>query len=292
MNLSICYITGRVEPHIEWALEAIARQRDGGDTLDLVIIDALDRTVEELVPDAALRATVEEMRAFPVKPNVWQGKHRVTAVDFWAKSNAANTGLCVARHGYVAFLDDCCRPGEHWLSNTRVGNQNRRSVLAGSYTKIENGQHVQDHRAQQAPAGKANCGGGWLFGCTLALPLEWALTVNGFEEGCDGQSAEDTTFGLMLQNAGYRIDFVPSLYVELERGVQGNSFVRKDKGSIGTPNSKSHEALRRFGRRSRTEFTPDLRALRTHVMNGGEFPVPDPNGDYRDWYDNQPIREM
>jgi hypothetical protein len=289
-NVSIIYITGRAEPHVEWALEAISKQRDGNDTIDFLIIDALARSLETLVPDPMLRAVAEEMRVFPVKPNIWQGKHRVTSVDWWSKSNSANTGLCLARHGYLAFLDDCCRPGEHWLSNVRVGNQARKSVIAGSYSKVENGGLTPDSRIKQSPTGRTNCGGGWLFGCTFALPLEWALTINGFEEGCDGLSSEDTTFGLMLQNAGYRIDYVPSMYVELERAAQGNSYVRTDRGT--SPNDKSHAALYRFGRRSRTEFTPDLRELRRQVMDGGEFPIPDPNGDYRDWYDNTPIRDI
>ena len=187
-------------------------------------------------------------------------------------------------------MDDCARPGSAWLNAVRIGYQKRKSVIAGAYEKIENGGKTFDHRFERCPEGKKNCGGGWLYGCTFALPLEWCLQVNGFEEGCDGLSAEDTVFGCMLANNGRRIDFVPSLFVSLERGPQLNTFARTDKGGSG-PDNKSHAARARFEKRKRTEFTPDLTALRAQLARGEAFPIPDPNGDYRDWYDNSPIKD-
>ena len=163
-------------------------------------------------------------------------------------------------------------------------------MLAGSYEKIEAGGTISDHRLQKHPTGKKNCGGGWLYGCTLALPLEWCLEVNGFEEGCDGLSSEDYIFGFMLENNGRRIDFTPSLFVSLERGHQINAYRREDKGPPNDKSNKSHKARERFGNRKRTEFTPDLRLFRSLVTQGGAFPIPDPSNDYTDWYDGASIR--
>jgi hypothetical protein len=293
MNLSICYITGRAEPHIEWALEAIARQRVPRDVIDFLVVDALGRDAASLIKgheDIGARA-VQDFRVVPPKPNVWQGKHRVTSVDFWAKSAASNTALCLSKHDYVVFLDDRARLGDAWLDTVRAGYQTRESVLAGAYKKVEGAACVEvDHRLQLCPEGKKDCGGGWLYGCTFALPLEWCLQINGFEEGCDGLSSEDYIFGFMLGRSGRRIDFVPSLLVTLERSYQhSNKFARLDKGTA--PHDKSHAACARFGKRKRTEFTPDLTVLRAQLAQGGAFPIPDPKGDYRDWYDGSLIRD-
>jgi len=293
VKLSICYITGRSEPHVEWALQAIAHQRENNDVIDFIIVDALERDRTSLINDQAIiDRAVQELRVIPPKPNIWQGKHRVTSQDWWAKSSASNTGICFARHDYVAFLDDCSRPGDEWLNTVRTGHRARKSVLAGAYEKIENGGKTVDHRLEHRPEGRKDCGGGWLYGCTFALPLEWCLAVNGFEEGCDGLSAEDTTFGIMLANSGYRIDFTPSLFVTLERGPQSNKFVRVDKGIPNDKANKSNTAVKRFGTRRTTEFTPNLRELRGRCLNGHALPIPSPDVDYKDWYDGQLIREM
>ena len=87
-------------------------------------------------------------------------------------------------------------------------------MLAGTYERIETRGDVSiithDHRMDKHPRGHRNCGGGWLFGCTMALPLAWALEVNGFEEGCDSLTGEDYIFGLMLDNSGRRIELTRS----------------------------------------------------------------------------------
>jgi hypothetical protein len=138
------------------------------------------------------------------------------------------------------------------------------------------------------------------------MPLTMALDVNGFEEGCCGLGGEDYILGLMLKNAGYRIDYVPTLHVSQDRTL-GNSTLKgakaalhgdgvtvpyggRDKGQ--SPNDKSHAAIARFGSRSRTEFTPDLCALRMLLATGGTFPAPDLTVEHRDWYDGELIRDM
>jgi len=289
MHLTIAFITGRPEPHVEWVLQALAKQRKSRDVIDFIIVDGLGRPREALIADQALVGrAVQDFRVVPVKPNIWQGKHRMTSEDWWAKAAASNTALCLAKHDYIAFLDDCARPGDRWLETVRAGNRERKSVLAGAYEKIENGQRTVDHRLQRCPDGKNNCGGGWLYGCSFALPLEWCLQANGFEEGCDGLSSEDYIFGFMLENNGRRIDFSPSLFVSLDRTYQVNKYARVDKGIA--PNDKSHAARDRFGKRKRTEFTPDLTDLRARLARGEAFPILDTNGDYRDWCDGSLIR--
>lgn len=304
MSVAIAFITGRSEPHLEWVVDAIEQQAIPGDEVTLIVIDALaawdPARGAHAIGFRETSAIVDLIESEP-KPNPWQGKHRLIGVEGWAMSNARNTALvlCPPDIEYISFLDDRARPGPSWLDAIRRGFHKRDSVRAGAYEKTEDRAEgaitVRDHRL--AGGARNNCGGGWLFGCAFALPLAWALEVNGFEEGCDGLSMEDVIFGLMLANRGRRIDYVPDLFVSQDRtggqpslkGTGPNTYAATDKGV--SPNDKSHAALARFGKRTRTEFTPDLSQLRVEYHGGRiSWPLPDPN--LRDWYDGQPIREM
>lgn len=292
MKLTIAFITGRAQPHLDWMLKSLAPQVLPEDEIDVLVIDTFGRTPAQLgsSPSSKIRVRVE----LP-KPNAWQGAHRVTSCDWWAKSSAMNTAYVLCGTDYIAFMDDCSHLGPAWLATVRRGERKRRSVIAGTYDKVERGIVTPDGRRSSAPKGRDNCGGGWLYGCTFALPLEWALEVNGAEEGCDGMGTEDYIFGFMLENNKRQIDFVPSLSVTQERpeistpGGRTVALRRDDKGV--SPHDKSHAALARFRVRRRTEFTPDLRALRARRAAGDlSWPLPDPNA--KDWYDGQLLRTM
>lgn len=293
-TISIVYITGRNRPMLDWALDGLELQAQPDDRIELIVVDALGRRAQDLT----IRPTPGEMDyidqrirliVIPPKPTVWQGPSRVTACDWWAASNARNTGLVSAHADHIVFMDDRCKLGPKFLETAR---ENARSssprVLAGAYSKRQDGRVTMDHRRELHPAGKANCGGGWLFGCAVSIPTDWALEVNGYEEGCDGMSMEDVIFGLMLEHAGYPIDYSVTLEVEQERSAEASKpgYRRTDKGT--SPLDKSHEALERFGKRKRTEFTPDLRELKLATV----WPVPPLDPPARDWFDGQLISEM
>lgn len=294
-GLTIAFITGRSEPHLDWLLESLAPQVSLSDDIHVLVIDALGRTPDALGTLPHYGHWDPSVRVELPKPSPWQGTKRITARDWWAKSSAMNTALVLCETDYIVFVDDCCHVGPKWLETVRSGNRDRLSVLAGTYDKIEHGTVTADHRRALKPQGTPNCGGGWLYGCTFALPLEWALEANGAEEGCDGMGTEDYIFGFMLENNGHRIDFVTDMAVTQERaepsvpGVPSIGLRRTDKGV--SPNDKSHSALARFRKRKRTEFTPDLRALRVaRALGSLVWPLPDP--DLRDWFDGQLVREM
>lgn len=300
MKLTLCFMTGRVDPRLHWMIESLMPQMRSDDEIELLVIDALGRSMPTLDP-WFLSRPFRSFRARSPMPNIWQGKHRVTRSDFWATATARNTALVLCNTPYIAFVDDRCHLGPDWLSSVRRYEDVQDAVLVGSYDKYEDGNKTsEDHRRLLEPSGKRNCTPGWLYGCSFALPLAWCLEVNGFEEGTNGLTGEDYIFGLMLANADHALDFVPEMFVYQDRS-QGNVtckgiYTCMDKGV--SPNDKSHAALDRFGTRTRTEFTPDLAKLRSERLRAearGEtwsFPIPDPNGVYLDWYDGQDIRTM
>ena len=302
MKLTVAYITGRAVPKFAWFLKSLEAQLQAGDDVRILVVDAhapsytpvtIVKSDDHAVAAGRFRA-VEMVRP---KPTIWQGQYRRTAVDWWAMSSARNTAFCLCDTDWIAFCDDRCVLAPGWLSAVRNAVEGEWRVVCGGYEKRHNmadadifsGIRVAiDNRWEARPEGYPMCGGQWLYGCTFALPLEWALAVNGFEEGCDGLSAEDYIFGMNLANAGYRLDYDPAMWVAQDRSPGSeNTFRREDKGV--SPRDKSHAALERFGKRSRTEFTPDLRAIRADLASGKGWPIPDPKMIYVDWFDSEAI---
>ena len=288
LRITIAYITAREQPRLDWLIDGLDQQAQKGDKIELIVVDALGRPATAIGyrPIKAIKKLVETRP----KPTIWQGPHRITAHDFFANANARNTAIVLCGTDYICFLDDRCRLDPGWLEQVRIGEKKRAAVLCGTYTKHEDRGVLVDHRRQHAPLGRKSCGGSWCYGCNFALPLKWLLEVNGCEEGCDPVGMEDCVLGHMLANAGYQLDFVTAMAVQQDRRgfVHPLDFPRQDKGL--SPLDKSHMIQARFFPRKRTEFTPDLRKLRRLIGKGKSFPVPDPNGDHRDWFDNELIR--
>lgn len=286
MKISIAYITAREEPHLAWLIDGLEQQAKADDKIELIVVDALGRPARSLGfrPLKAIRNLIETKP----KPTAWQGAHRCSPHDFYANANARNTALVLCRSDYVCFLDDRCKLDAGWLDQVRRGEHERESVICGTYTKHTSAGVFVDHRRQIEARGKKGCCPEWTYGCNVALPLEWALEVNGFEEGCDPIGLEDCIFGHMLHNIGHRADFLVEMSVQQDRHgyLHPLHFPRQHKGAH--PNSKSDLVVRRFQGRKRTELTPDLRAIRASLIQGGTFPLPDPN--QRDWYDDSLVR--
>ncbi len=144
MKMTVVYITGRKEPCLDWVVEDLDRQLGDKDEVQLVVVDALARSQAALGIGGKTR--LQGIVVTPPKPNVWQGRHRVTSVDWWANSNARNTGIVLCKTDYVAFLDDRCRLGPQWLEAVRTAEHKRSSVIVGAYQKHEDGRVVLDHR--------------------------------------------------------------------------------------------------------------------------------------------------
>lgn len=302
MSLCIAYITSRLKPNIRWFYDSLRRQNGAID--QIVVVDGFADTPgrnEEFTCDF----TKDFVHTTP-KPTVWQGKHKLTREDWWAVANARNTALCLCRCDWIALVDDRCVLLAGWLHAVKEAMAGNYAVF-GSYEKRRNmivekglvkdlgepdGQDVREatiltHRRGETPA---FCPGDWSFGCNLALPLNWALHVNGYDETCDGISMEDAMFGRMLENNRFALKYDRWMKVMQDRtpGETGPVMVRKDKGV--SPNDKSHALLKRLWDKKRSTHQWNLSLIREARLKG--FPWPVPKQPIRDWYDNQPISEM
>lgn len=216
----------------------------------------------------------------------------------------------MCRTDWVSLIDDrsVLMPG--YLDGIReaiAGNY----IVCGAYEKraamtVENGiiknagvvtgidsrlDYVNKHWKPHNMKSPYKAPGEWTYGCSITIPLEWALAVNGFSEDyCDGLGGEDYLFGLTLQNAGYPIRYDPRMKLIEDRTPElcGPTIHRCDKDV--SPNDKSHKILEVFKGSKTSKNSYDLRELRAKVLAGE--PWPPPSASKFDWYDGQPIADF
>ena len=309
MKLSLIYITSRDEPQIDWFLDSLCAQKTTDDLLEVIIVAGKNSKLPET-------AAMSFRHVLP-KPTVWSGPSRITKCDWWSAANARNTGICFAKHPSIAFIDDrsVLLPG--WLDRAKSAVDGG-YVVCGTYQKVtelivENGKaksfvanpgrdsrlNAVDPRVDYTNTywvpyfknqGPFPCPGEWTYGCSLVLPLEWALRVGGFDETCEGVGGEDYIFGLMLQNQGFPIYFDPRMKMIEDRTPECShpTIIRRDKGA--SPNDKSHALLAKLRVLKRAILPPDLTAMRASVQAGRGFPPP--TSPAVDWYDGEPLGQM
>lgn len=302
MKLSIGIITSRHRPEIKWLVESILNEWK--DVVEIIVVDLF--ALELNRADSIYPTRPDCVRWVEPKPNIWQGRHRLTHENWWSAGGPRNTFICLANGEWLMFLDDrgVLLPG--WtaaLKEAMDGNY----VMAGAYEKrhgmsVENGVIVHggivdsnDSREKWITSNKKQvpyqAGGEWLFGCCFALPLEWMLEINGVpEDYCDSLSFEDVQTGLILENCGKAIKYDTRCKLVEDRtpGKCEPVMKRTDKGV--SPNDKSHAILREFKHSKTSKNSFDIRQMRADVQSGKPFP--NPTQKPFDWYDGQPVQEF
>lgn len=302
MHLTVAYITSRKEPHLDWFFDSLLPQsKQDWDNISVVVVDlyAGTRTSKRWILG-------DNINYHPPKPCVWQGPHRLTKEDWFAASNARNTALCLARDGFIAFVDDLSVLMPNWLKCVKqamAGNY----VVCGAYRKVkdlvvENGEVKSftgvpegiDRRTIKATRDVGPCVGECLFGCSVAGPVNAFLSVNGWPEDlCDGMGYEDMAMGVVLRNGGQKLYYDRRMmtYESIEGHFTETPPRRADPGK--EPNDKSHVVKEQCSK-ARWFANPSIEggiaALRRNVLNGGQFPIrtkPDV-----EWFSGVPLSEL
>lgn len=305
-DLTIAYITSRREPHIEWFWDSLVKQVDASDIIYLIIVD---RFAREPVWSGFSLAVPYPLRArrVPPKPNVWSGEHRLTSEDYFSASNARNTAAALCRTSWIAYVDDLSILQSGWLQSVReamAGNY----IALGAYQKVkklvvDNGLALEyesfpagfDTRKDNSQGDVTPCAGSWMYGCSVAMPLEVLLKINGWPESlCDGMGSEDYCTGIVLQNAGYIFRYdrrMMTLESEEDHHLEP-PMKRSDFGV--SPRDKSHAALE-IAMQSK-HFDNDfgdgmtLRQLRDKVLAGEPFPVR--TNPRHEWFTGKLLSEL
>lgn len=298
MDLTVAYITSRKEPKVEWFFDSLNKQAD--DPPQVIVISIFPIRNPSAIN--AIWKTKELVRVFPPKPTIWQGKHRITKEDWWAKSNAMNTAICLCKTGWIAFVDDRCVLGNWWLRCVKEAMAGGYAVC-GSYEKranmvVENGEIIDegellgedDRQKFSMPVPTRD-----FYGGSYALPLEWCLAVNGWSEDvCDSLGSEDSMFGVTLRNSGFPMKYDSRMRIIEDRtpGEIGGALKRADKRVESGRGAKSWAIVRIFHDKTSSQNSYDIRQHRARVMNGEDLNSIMPSANHFDWFDGQPISEM
>lgn len=318
--LTIAYITARKEPHLDWFMESLANElvRCGcsGREIQVLIVD-------HLCSEFGLRKRTSasyvigrcRTKYTATKPSVWQGKHRLTEVDFFSASNARNTAICLCETKWIAMVDDLSVLMPGWLKQAFKAMAYDGCVTCGSFSKkkgmiISDGfvkkftdyPEGHDWRMKQSfkdkqPLINYRCPPEWFFGCSFVAPLDALLSVNGYPEYlCDGLGYEDSIMGKMLYRAGIAFRFDPLMMTWESEDDHHNqpAMLRIDPGL--SPDDKSHAVQAQVAKASRAWFEQDfggiehIEDLRAKVQAGGPWPVP--TGPKTEWFTGMPLSEF
>lgn len=308
MHLTIAYMTSRKDPKSQWFFDSLAREIKDGPLPKVVVIDFYS---DKSRYEHGL-GYVGQCVNTPPKPSVWQGTHRLTSVDHFAAANARNTALCLAPDGFIAFVDDLSvlQPGWYQaIKDAMAGNY----IACGAYRKVkklvvENGEvksyepFSDDNRLSLVSQDVTPCGGNWLYGCSVAGPVEAFLSVNGWPEDlCDGMGFEDCCMGIVLANAGWQLKYdrrMMTFESEEHHHGEGAAFKKDDYhfengkpvrgGNGGT--DKSHAVLNIAYQSKRFPNSFDIRELRAKTLVGEPFPIM--KSPEHEWFTSIPLKDL
>lgn len=324
--ISIIYLSNRKECKFEWFAASFRNQfsETSGEQFEIIFVDFYkeERSVgyETLIP-----TFIPFKHVLPL-PSLVQGKHKITSKNYFSASCARNAGIVHATGDYIMYVDDLSILAPTWLSGV-IESAKTRCVLEGAYRKdknmlIENGLLIssevegEDSRWKMCGDGRNKGYASWLFGCSVGMPLDTALQVNGWDNICDCMGYEDCLMGLQLQKLTN--DFVYDknvLTIESSEHhfLEGNYFIRQDPQ---TTKENYFEILSRYGVYSSTyhnlkEYNQShavmdltkqlpvgavgnkfsLRELRDKVIAGAELTIDDMKYDEIHWFTGKHLSE-
>lgn len=301
-TLTIAYITSRFDPKIEWFVRSLANQvKDDWSGIRVVVVD-----FHRAGRPYDFRQNDSWYHVAP-KPNVWQGEYKRTKIDWFAAANARNTALCLAPDGWIAYVDDLSVLMPGWLEHVREAMASN-IITLGAYKKVKNLKveegvavsydefpgGIDSRWGSGSDHGPVPAAGSWLFGCSLAGPVEAFLSVNGWNENCDGLGSEDYITGINLEKRGYRFQYDRRMLTLESEELHhlGQVMKRSDYGV--SPHDKSHAIL--HATMNGNGWSPNyfgeegIRGLRTRVLAGDQFPIC--RIPAHEWFTGTPLEEL
>lgn len=313
--LNILYITGRPDPKLEWFLGSLGREcAHDWSGVNIIMVSS--------APGWSPHNNHHGNSSLPIvivkpKQTVWQGPHRLSREDYWAKCNALNTGLCLAHEGWVSVMDDLSVLTPGWLSRVREAMTKPDTITLGAYKKVkrlvvEKGEiksfepyppGVDSRWSYGNDSGPVRVGGSWMYGHVTA-PLDAFLKINGYPEHlCDSMGFEDVLTGIRLEKAGYKFAYDRRILVLESEELHHLTEIANPDGSVTkmttvkrsdfgvSPNDKSHAALNRVLSGDFSIWNSyNLTELRAAIQAG--HPFPPPKGPTHEWFTGRPISEM
>lgn len=253
--ITIAYFTCRKEPKIEWFFYSLNRELKGDwSNIQVLLIDYYHqfnpglRTLEFL---PFYERYTDNVSHISPKPTVWQGKYKKTTNEYFAASNSRNTAFVNCTTDYLVCIDDLTVVKEGWWDTVKWGQDNN-YVLLGAYAKANElvcqGDGSYSYKEETLHKGldsrynnevvkhttkPVKVAGSWLYGCSFSLPLELALKIDGFDEACDGQGAEDYDFGIRLGRVTSDIYYCKEMFTyendEMHSYGNNQKFIRSCK---------------------------------------------------------------
>lgn len=312
--ITLALITSRRENLIGMTFETIGRQV-GNEPIQFIVVDryAEDEGRREwLKMELAQSGAQFSVQHVSPKPSPWSGPHRLTREEFFTPSNYRNTAICYAKGESIIFLDDLTAAAYLWFETAKQILGSWGVIGLGAYRKVKRlrlegdgvikfDDHPSGHDSRWS-YGKDDTGvpspPGFLFGCSIAAPLEAFLEINGWDERCDamGLGSEDTMAGLMLARRGLTLIYDRRMLTyESEEHHHIEPPMKRVIQTAEGREDASWEMLRMV-RDTNCDYAPNyfpeggIRAMRQHILRGGEWSTA--VSPEHDWYSKRLLSEI
>lgn len=311
MSFTIAYMTCRKVPLVEWFLQSLARQCSDV-TQKIIIVDFYADEPGRREKFASFNTGGFQVKHVTPMPSVWQGKHKLTKLEFFDAAVSRNTAICLCEDDRIAFIDDLTVLSPEWYQCAKEAC-NRAGYTFGSYRKVLNlrvhdgmitgfSDNPNGHDARRSRVKHIDrpisCHPDWLYGCSLVAPIESILQAGGWPQTLTaGMGYEDGCFARIVRNRRDPTTFDGRMLTyesEEHHHLPGERFLRIDPCKCNpctTPrDDKSHAMLRAVETATVIDNGYDIRALREHVLSGGEFPIP--TGPTHEWFTGIALGEL
>lgn len=212
--ISIIYSTNRIEPKFDWFIQSLWNQTTEAERKEIEIL-FIDYCKPER-PPVEVNGEFKIIHSQP-KPNIYQGATRKTTGQYFSPASARNTGVLLSSGEYLVFIDDVSILMPGWWTAVKR-NAKRAIVVSGAYQKHYE-MVVQDGNLVSSKSNKLGMDSRWdmggnepvkltgsaLFGCSLGIPADVMMAVNGFDEICDSIGGEDYHLGIRLNHSGIAV---------------------------------------------------------------------------------------